>query len=267
MIAGDNAESSTPASIREKPIPTPLSTAPLLVKKISRAGLLVSLSSRETANTLRGKVFLEGEAPAPQEASVDPVCSQWLGPTVKSQAYVVGKNGELKDVVVVVDVLGRIDSWSIAKEPKAIRSEKCQFEPYVSAMQVGQFLRVENSDPHMHNVHFMGQPGINGRNYALFAGAPPVNFIPEPSKELRTGDYVPFLTIKCDVHPWMFAFVTIVPHPFFDVTDAEGSFEIKGLPEGVYRVTAHHRRAGKVEMQVEIGATGGELEFRIPLKK
>ena len=51
---------------------------------------------------------------------------------------------------------------------------------------------------------------------------------------------VPF---RCDVHGWMAAYGGIVSHPFFAVSKADGSFEIKGLPAGTYTHRGLARKA------------------------
>ena len=62
---------------------------------------------------------------------------------------------------------------------------------------------------------------------------------------------VPF---KCDVHGWMNAYVGVLDHPFFAVTDAEGKFEIKGLPPGTYTIEAWHEKLGATTQSVTIAA-------------
>jgi hypothetical protein len=47
------------------------------------------------------------------------------------------------------------------------------------------------------------------------------------------------ITVGCNIHPWMNAYVVVLDHPFVGVSDEEGVLEIEGLP------------------------TGGELNFRI----
>jgi hypothetical protein len=62
---------------------------------------------------------------------------------------------------------------------------------------------------------------------------------------------VPF---KCDVHGWMNAYVGVMDHPFFAVTDDNGGFEIPGLPAGTYTVEAWHEKLGAISQSVTLTA-------------
>ena len=55
--------------------------------------------------------------------------------------------------------------------------------------------------------------------------------------------------VKCDVHPWMSAYVGVFSHPFFAVTGDDGKFTIAGLPghlrdRGLAREARHEDRDG-----------------------
>ena len=60
--------------------------------------------------------------------------------------------------------------------------------------------------------------------------------------------------VKCDVHPWMAAYVGVVEHPFFAVSGEDGSFSIDGLPAGDYVLEAWHEEFGTQTMSVSVGA-------------
>ena len=60
--------------------------------------------------------------------------------------------------------------------------------------------------------------------------------------------------IKCDVHPWMSAYVGAFTHPFFSVTATDGKFTISNLPPGTYEITAWHERLGTQTASVSVGA-------------
>ncbi len=58
--------------------------------------------------------------------------------------------------------------------------------------------------------------------------------------------------LKCDLHPWMNAYVGVVPHPYYAVTRDGGKFELKNLPPGTYTIEAWHEKAGTQAQQVTI---------------
>jgi hypothetical protein len=76
-----------------------------------------------------------------------------------------------------------------------------------------------------------------------------------------------FLRFKCDVHVWMYSYVSIMGHPFYSVSAKDGTFKIENLPAGKYTIEAIHRKAGKETMDVEVPATGSkEVNFTLNAK-
>ena len=139
-------------------------------------------------------------------------------------------NGLQNAFVYVKDGLGN-RTFPVPKTPVVLDQQGCKYRPHVVGIQVGQPLEVRNSDSTLHNVHAI--PKVNKE----------FNF-GQPTKGMkssRTFDkaevMVPF---KCDVHGWMNAYAGVVAHPFFAVSKADGSFEIKGLPPGSYTVEVWH---------------------------
>ena len=53
--------------------------------------------------------------------------------------------------------------------------------------------------------------------------------------------------IKCDVHPWMSAYVGVFTHPFYSVTGADGKFTISGPRPGDLRDHRLAREAGDAD--------------------
>jgi len=62
--------------------------------------------------------------------------------------------------------------------------------------------------------------------------------------------------MKCDVHPWMGAYIGVVNHPFYAVTDENGNFTIENLPAGEYTLKAWHERLPSKTATIKVDADG-----------
>src|SRR6266542_3184505 len=114
-----------------------------------------------------------------------------------------------------------------------------------AATMVGQPLEIKNSDTTLHNVHAMPN------NNTQFNEGQPVPM--STTKKFDKAELVPF-RIKCDVHGWMKAWMAVMPHPFFAVSQMNGSFTIPNLPPGTYTIVAWHEKYGPKEQQVTVAA-------------
>ena len=77
-------------------------------------------------------------------------------------------------------------------------------------------------------------------------------FKKEASKKFEKSE-APF-AVKCDVHPWMSAWVAVFDHSFFTVTKQDGKFSLAGLPAGTYDVVAWHEKLGEQTASITVGA-------------
>jgi hypothetical protein len=120
---------------------------------------------------------------------------------------------------------------------------KCEYQPYVLAMQAGQKIKIKNSDPTLHNVN--AQPKVN-KGFNI--GQPVKGTVTEKTFDQKEV----FIRFKCDVHPWMFAYVGVIDHPHFAVTDKDGNFKIPGIPAGKYVVEIVHPKCGAKIQEVTL---------------
>jgi uncharacterized protein (DUF2141 family) len=60
------------------------------------------------------------------------------------------------------------------------------------------------------------------------------------------------LPVKCNQHPWMKMYANVVPHPFFAVTAADGSYTIHGLPPGDYTLAFVHEKLGERTVRISL---------------
>ncbi len=135
-----------------------------------------------------------------------------------------------------------------------------RYKPHVMGIMVGQTYKILNSDGILHNVHAL--PKIN----KAFNRAMP----PTVKEATATFDKPEALfMVKCDVHPWMNAYVGVFTNPFFSVTGKDGKFTISGLDPGTYEISAWHERLGTQTATVTVDASGTKVQnfkFAVPAK-
>jgi subtilisin family serine protease len=229
------------------------------------AAVIAVATGPVSAGDVTGKVSLEGTPPDEINLPLDPACGasfKKANPGMKPKTrFWVSEKGGLGDVLVVIN---NIKGGAAPSAAHVIDQRGCEYLPYVSATQLGQSIHVLNSDMSLHNVH--PQPRVTGNpehNRAQLPKGPPLKF------DYKNAER--FLKFKCDVHPWMYAYVSLVPHQYFAVTKPDGSFSIKGVPAGDYEIEAIHRKKHAavdykgVKQRVKVGADGASANFTIKL--
>jgi len=201
-----------------------------------------------TAGTIMGKIAFTGEKPRQVQIRMDavPACAQAHSSPVYVQDAVVNDNGTLSNVFVYVKE-GLGDARYAASSPEVeLDQSGCMYTPHVVGMTLGQKIRFKNTDPTNHNVHPLP---MSNREW---------NQSQPPGSEDIVQEFARpevMIPVKCNVHPWMIAYVGVLPHPFFSVTGSDGSFEIKGLPPGDYVIEAWHEKFGTFRQNVTVGAS------------
>jgi len=219
-----------------------------VARVVMLGGALGLVGPAAGAGTIAGTVHYVGKVPnlKPLSVSAEPVCAK-MHPTVPNEALVLGSGDTMANVVVrVTKGLAAGKTWPAPKEPVVMDQKGCQYIPHVMGLMVGQPFKVLNSDGILHNVHAL--PKVNRQfNMAM----PPTR---KEAIETFTKAEGMF-TVKCDVHPWMQAFVGVFTHPFFSVTKTDGKYSIGDLPAGTYEIEAWHERLGTQTSSVTVGAT------------
>lgn len=200
-----------------------------------------------SAATVTGKIVLDGAAPAnaPIKMSADPVCMREVKGPQAQEFYVVGDGGALQNAFVYVKEGLGSRTFETPTETVTLDQQGCRYRPHVFGIQVGQPLDVVNSDPTLHNIHAMP------KNNDEFNSGQPVKGMKNTFKFKAKEVMVPF---KCDVHPWMNAYVGVLDHPYYAVSGNDGKFELKTLPPGDYVIEAWHEKLGTQTQKVTVGA-------------
>ena len=214
-----------------------------------------------TAADVKGTVTVDGVVPANEQIKMnaDPVCARQVDGPQMMETYAVGPDGKtLGNVFVYVkDGLGNM-VFDAPATPATIDQKDCRYHPHVFGIQVGQPLEIVNSDPTLHNIHAVA------KNNREFNNGQPIQNMKTTHTFTAPEVMVPF---KCDVHGWMNAYVGVLEHPFYAVTDLSGSFTLKGLPAGTYTVEAWHERLGSQTQSVTVAAKETKnisFTFKVP---
>jgi plastocyanin len=208
-----------------------------------------------SAATIAGKVSFSGDKPTMRALSMDatPACARQHSTPVKSEEVIISGDGGLKNAFVYVKAGLPDRQWPAPAEPVKLDQKGCVYNPHVLGVMVGQDIEISNSDPTNHNIHPL--PKVNrewNESQAPGTDAKRKNF---PREEIM-------LPVKCNVHPWMRTYISVVSHPFFAVSGDDGSFTIKGLPPGEYTLEAVHEKLGTQEFKVKVGAKEtGKADF------
>jgi plastocyanin len=217
------------------------------------AALPTAAQADEGYGTVKGRFVLEGDVPAPKvivakgDAKVKDASVCAAQDLLDNSLVVDPKTKGIANVVVYLRSVDEIhpELEEIPAEQKEVvfDQKNCVFKPHVLPVRAGQTVVVKSDDPVPHNTHT--HPFVNPeRNFAL---------APNDRKGVPIAyDKAEFLPVKvnCDLHPHMTAYWVVVDHPYFAVTDAEGRFEIKDLPEGEYDFIVWHERVGYVDKKV-----------------
>jgi plastocyanin len=209
-----------------------------------------SAAGAQSANrgTIKGHVRLNGKLPGNPviRMGMDPMCSKInAGKRVVQETVLAAADGSLANVFVKLE--GTFPQTPVPTEPVKLDQQGCVYLPRVVGARVGQTLQVHNSDELMHNVH-----SLSAKTNTFNVSEPKAGMM----QQFKMKDEE-MLHIKCDVHSWMTAYVGVVSHPYFAVSNTAGTFEIGNVPAGTHKIQAWHERYGPVTqtVQVKAGAT------------
>jgi hypothetical protein len=216
-----------------------------------------------TLGSVSGTVNFAGKPPERIriDMSQDPACSMAGGENLAEQ-YVV-HDGKLANVYIYVKSgpAAAMSAPATSTAPVVLDQVGCRYVPHVIAVMQGGSVQFRNSDDTMHNIHTM--PTVSGNREIDVSqgpkGAPQIRQFSQPEV---------MMPVRCNNHPWMNAFINVSATPFFAVTDANGHFEIKGLPAGTYTLAAVHEKMGEQTMTVTVKPHETEpASFTYSLKK
>jgi len=193
--------------------------------------------------TVTGKVTYTG-TPAkakPIDMAKEPSCAKQNTTPPTTENVVTGPGNTLEYVVVYISA-GAPDESSAPSTAVTFDQKGCHYTPHVLAFQVNQELKVTNSDQTSHNIHPLAK--INREwNKSQPPGTPPIS---------EKYDKPEFISVKCNIHPWMHGWFAVVKTSHYAVSDGSGEFKLPNLPPGKYTLTAWHESYGTQTQEVTI---------------
>ncbi|MDP2654204.1 MAG: carboxypeptidase regulatory-like domain-containing protein [Candidatus Omnitrophota bacterium] len=217
---------------------------------ITLPGIIMSaafLTGSSWAATLTGTVKYDGTVPKFKalKMDADPVCLTHHAAEVYPETLVLGDGNTMGNVFVHVKSGLASQNFPAPAEEIVITQKGCQYSPHVIGVMVGQPVKILNPDGTLHNVH-----ALSKENEEFNTAMP--KYRTEMIKVFTKPEFM--FPIKCDVHPWMGAWIAVMPHPFFSVTPKEGTFTIANLPAGTYEIEAWHEKLGAQKTSVTVTA-------------
>jgi len=196
--------------------------------------ILVFISSFCLLNStsIEGTVSYAGNPKTPKTVKMDsdPICGAAHAENpAKKEDFILNSDKKFKNVIVWLKPAdgNSFNYENLNNSPITIDQVGCRYTPHVNVVTVGQKVLIKNSDATLHNINSKSK--VN----ATFNSAQPAG-VPEIEKVFSSSEN-PFY-IKCDVHPWMKAWVMVADHPFFAITDENGFYSIDNVPAGNYEI-------------------------------
>jgi hypothetical protein len=207
--------------------------------------------------TVTGTVRFAGEPPPPTGFELrrypDP---EYCGALSDGSGFLflrevaVGPDQGLKDVIVTIQGIEKGKPFEF--EETKLETNICQFVPFVSVMRDQHPITVKNHDSVAHDLQVYEREWehifIMFHRPALTKGG--------------TSDVIRFtgnrrgVIMQCGMHPYMQGHGLAVENPYYALTGLEGTFAIKDLPSGTYRIKAWHPILGEKIQEVTVAATG-----------
>jgi plastocyanin len=200
-----------------------------------------------TVGTISGVVRFEGIPPEQSIAQLSgwSECASQHPQGNPPAGDVLVKDGKVENALVYIkDGLGN-RVFAVPSEPVNLDQKGCIFFPRVVGVQVDQPLKLLNSDALAHNVHGFAQ---TAKPWNISLSVKGMN------RTVKVDKPEAVIEVKCDIHPWMRAYVGAFSHPYFAVSSTDGSFTLRDLPPGEYTLEAWHERFGARSQKVSLEA-------------
>ncbi len=215
--------------------------------------------SVSNGGTIRGKVTITGNTPRPMAFNLVTIPDAVYCGRISTgtgwrivEDFIIGKDGSLKDVVIMLDGIKKGKSFDLPKV--RVDAIDCDFLPFINVLKDKEEITVINMDPIEHDIQ--GYETARERGARILFNRPlPMNpfhkvlgmmnshkhMAGKPMVEkirLRKGRNI--FVMQCGFHPYMFSWGVVVKNPYYAITKENGEFEISDVPPGQYILKVWH---------------------------
>jgi plastocyanin len=141
------------------------------------------------------------------------------------------KDQPVADAVVWLTPLDAAPVLAPPAEPLIIEQQDQEFRPYVTPVVVGTRISFPNRDTVQHRVYSVSKP--KHFEIPLYRGE---------AREPVLFDQPGLVTIGCNIHDWMIAYVMVLATPDYAKSAGAGIAVLSRLPPGHYRLEVWHPR-------------------------
>ncbi len=208
------------------------------------------------AGTVSGVISATKAGPDPivKVTKDNAICEHHKEEIERPKGSILVKNGHVKNAVVWL--AGVKEGKAFSAGSVTVENVGCDFQPRIQVARKGDTLVASNSDNTMHNTNVrLVNPSVSIMNVAL------------PQKGSKQSERIKFkgnISVTCDAHPWMQAYVYVTTHPYATVTDENGAFEFAQVPDNGkgYTLKVWHEELGeKVLKGVTFNQTGVAIDL------
>lgn len=226
-----------------------------LRRTIAIALAALGWAAAASASDLTGRVQLDGPRPEPTEIPVLAKSSKYsvqgCGTSKRSPRLLVSEEGGVANAVVWLESAAVVPA---APMTATMDQQACEFVPHVLLVPRGSTVTIGNSDGILHNVRMFHETQM-----LMHEWQPPA---PQPNAIAWRGDEPGRYLVRCGVHAWMSAWIIVIEHPYYALSDAEGTFTIHHAPPGASTLHVWHEALGEQEHSVAVSRDREPITIR-----
>jgi hypothetical protein len=197
--------------------------------------------------SVSGQIFFKKKIPQPVILPVkkDP---QVCGKEDRIIQDVNVKDGKLGSAIVYLSDIKKGKAFNLPEKGYEINQKKCFFMPNMQVIKKNAAMKVISADSVGHNIHGYEIDGEHKRTLFNIAQPDMGTMVVDKVRVRRS----PYVKIECDIHDFMHAWAFVSETPYVSVVDEKGTFEIKDIPPGKYKIKVWNPSLGEIEKEITI---------------